>query len=351
MIHYFLLFFLPALMAFKQPVSRHKKQLFLWIFVGLLFTLFIGLRDNVGADWPNYLDMFERLSYGMTYFEALVHDDPAFWLLMVWMHDLDLGIYGVNLIGAVIFMTGLIIFLRRQPNPWLGLTIAVSYAIVVVTMGYVRQGIALGMLFWAISALGDRKFFRFIILVVLAATFHKSAVLMVGLGIFQQGKGKKIKILAVIFVAIGVYMAFLSGYEERFSNVYIEQQMQSSGAYIRIVMNLIPSLIFLRFRKEWKAQYNDYSFWYMIALGSIVSLFAVGFATTAVDRVALYFIPIQIAVFSRLPMLLQRRVPIKITTSLVVLYFGLIFFGWLNFATNAYAWLPYDNLILGYIFE
>ena len=351
MIHYFLAFIFPATMSIARPIARKHKAVLPWITVGILYALFIGFRHEVGADWNNYWDMFELLAYNMSYREALEHDDPAFWLLMVGMHELDWGIYGVNLVGATIFMTGLIVFLRQQPNPWLGLTIAIAYTIVVVSIAYTRQGIALGLIFWAIAMLANRHFIRFVLLVILAAAFHKSAVLMIGLGLFQQGKGKLFKILAIIIVGIGIYTAFLSGEEDRYVKLYIENQMQSSGAYIRAFMNFIPALIFLGFRTEWKAQYKDYGFWYVIALGSVVSVFAVGYASTAVDRIALYFIPIQIVVFSRLPFLLQHKVSVKLTTILVVMYFATVYIVWLKFAAYSYAWFPYDNLILQYLFE
>lgn len=351
MIHYILLFVFPALIALWQPVNRPWKNLMVWMPVGALYILFVGLRDGVGGDWYNYLEKFYLEAINMTYAEAFMHGDPAYWLLSVWMHDLGWGIHGVNFISALLVMTGFIVFFRRLQNPWLGFTIAISYTLVVVVMGYVRQGIALAFIFWAIVALSDKKFFQFILLVLFAAAFHKTAVLMIGLGVFQQGKGKVIKVSAVILIGVGLMSAFISGEEERFTRIYITNQMESSGAYIRIFMNLIPSLIFFVLRKKWKKQYNDYSFWYMLALGSIVSVFVVGFSTTAVDRVALYFIPIQVIVFSRLPYLIQDKMSIKLTTFLIIGYYGLAYFVWLNFAANAYAWLPYDNLLLQYFFE
>ena len=351
MIHYTLLFLFPALIAILQPIRKPSKSLFLWIPTAILFILFMGFRDEVGGDWGNYLEKFDLEAYGMSYMEAFLHGDPAYWVTMVLAHSNNWGIYGVNLIGSIISMTGLIIFLRRMPNPWLSLTIAVAYTILVVMMGYVRQGIALGIVFWAIVALSDRKFLYFVILILFASAFHKTAIIMLGLGIFQQGKGKFIKALAAMVFAVGIGISLLSGSQERLAQVYIDSGMQSSGAYIRIFMNLIPSLIFLWFRKTWQRQYSDYTFWHMMALGSIVALFLVGFASTAVDRIALYFIPIQIVVFSRLPLLIQHIISPKTTTMLIIIYYGLVYFVWLNFAANAYAWLPYDNLILQFFFQ
>ena len=59
--------------------------------------------------------------------------------------QMDWGILGVNLIGGAIFAFGLVAFCRRQPRPWLALAVAIPYLVIVVAMGYSRQGIALAL--------------------------------------------------------------------------------------------------------------------------------------------------------------------------------------------------------------
>ena len=66
-------------------------------------------------------------------------------------------------------------------------------------------------------------------------------------------------------------------------------------------------------------------------------------ATTAVDRVALYLIPIQIFVFSRIPRLAGGNIRVRTLLVLgVIAYYAAVLFVWLNFATHAQYWLPYQ---------
>ena len=61
-------------------------------------------------------------------------------------------------------------------------------------------------------------------------------------------------------------------------------------------------------------------------------------STTAVDRVALYVLPIQIAVLSRVPGGLLS----EFTGKLAVIGYSLaVQFVWLNFAAHADYWVPY----------
>ena len=57
---------------------------------------------------------------------------------------------------------------------------------------------------------------------------------------------------------------------------------------------------------------------------------------------ALYLLPLQLVVFAHLPDVLGRRGGNNTgLTSLVLLLYGAVLFVWLNYATHAFAWLPY----------
>ena len=342
MISYYVIYIL--LIYFVFSYKQGHQGIMPWVLIWIIFTLFIGLRDQVGGDWYNYLSHFRVITY-YSFDETLRRSDPGYysinWILSTWGYD----IYSLNLICGAIFTLGLIVFCRQQPNPWLAFIVAIPYLIVVVAMGYTRQAVAIGFVFGAIAALRDQQFKRFLVLVALAATFHKSAVLMIGLGLFLQGKGKFARFVAVSAIGFGIWSAFLAQYQDQLWKNYVEANMQSQGAFIRVAMNFLPGLVFLIFRKKWKQQYKDYTFWLIIALGSVVSIFVVNLAPTAIDRVSLYFTPLQIVVFARLPQLLERTVSVQTSTWAVVLFYLLVLYVWLNYATHAQYWLPYKNIL------
>ena len=121
--------------------------------------------------------------------------------------------------------------------------------------------------------------------------------------------------------------------------------MQSEGAKIRVFMNLVPSLFLLLYWRQWKATFSDFRFWYWISIASIIGFGMVGIAPTAVDRMALYFIPIQIAVYSRLPYLASKYISPKLIILGVLLGYTAVLFVWLNYAANARYWVPYNNAL------
>ncbi len=357
MISYYLAYLIPVLAALSWSYQAENStqtnvayftndNSFQWFITGVLFTIFIGFRDYVGGDWSNYLRHFQIIDY-FSFEEVLKRSDPGYYIINWIMSDWGFEIYSVNLICGAIFTMGLIILCRQQPNPWLALIVAVPYMVVVVAMGYTRQAAAIGFVFWAIAALRKDQFKRFLILVALAATFHKSAVLMIGLGLFLRGNGKALRTIAVVAIGYGIWSAFLADYQDTLWKNYVGADKQSQGAFIRVAMNFLPAVLFLIFRKQWKLVYKDYTLWLIIALGSVASIFIVSFAPTAIDRVSLYFTPIQIVVFARLPQLLVRNVSIQTSTWAIILYYLLVLFVWLNYATHARYWVPYNNILFG----
>ncbi len=64
------------------------------------------------------------------------------------------------------------------------------YLVVVVAMGYSRQGVAIGLGFFALLALGERDTLKFVLFVALAAAFHKTAVVLVPIAFLARTRHK-----------------------------------------------------------------------------------------------------------------------------------------------------------------
>ncbi len=340
---YLLMYFIPVSMALFLEQKQQTKFL-LWMLIGILFTVLIGFRFEVGGDWFNYVAHYDDV-IGSTLKYAMRGGDPAHkflnWLMARW----DMGVYGTNVVYGAIFTWGLMRFSRRQLYPWLAIVVAVPYLVTVVAMGYSRQAVAIGIFLLAVSYLDEGKFKTYVMLILIAALFHKTALLLLPLGMFLYEKGIWLRVLMIFPIAYAAWDLLLADRQEHLWKSYVEEKMQSDGAKIRVAMNLIPSLLLLKYRKVWKQSFDDYRFWFWISMGSIASVFLVSFASTAVDRVALYFLPIQLVVFARLPYLAKKHIKPSATKVLIVLGYALVLFVWLNYATHSEYWLPYENLL------
>lgn len=337
----YLTFALAAMTAQRQLIdNRHRN----WFAIGFLLIIFIGFRHEVGGDWGSYLRQFFMVGYD-SFNHVIFSSDPGYSLLNWWVSKWGFGIYTVNLICAIIFTTGLITFARRQPYPWLALAVSFPYLVLVLGMGYTRQGVALGFIFFALNALEYHQFKRYLVFIALATIFHKTALIMIPLGFFIFGKGWIFRAIAVVVAAYVLFDALVAESVDDFWRGYVDAKMFSQGAQIRVLMNLVPSVILLAYWKTWRTAFPNYWFWFWIAAGSLVAVALVGVASTAVDRIALYFIPIQVVVFARLPFLLRRQFSPETVTIAIVSGYGLVLYVWLNYATHAHYWIPYRNML------
>jgi hypothetical protein len=330
----------PGSIASGMQSTRLSRT---WVFVWLALTLLIGYRFEVGGDWFNYL-RHVRAAYFSDVYSALTQNDPAYRLLNVLAVSMGWGIVGVNVVCAFLFSAGLVYFCRGLPRPWLALAVAMPYMVTVVAMGYTRQGVALGLAMLGLVALTRSANLWFVFWVVLAAAFHKSAIILLPIAALAATRNKYWTAIWVGVVTVLAYSAFLQDSVDRLYVNYIEAQYQSEGAFIRGAMNFLPACIYLVFRKRFLLQPVEANLWRWFSIISIALFINVvaSVATTAVDRVALYMLPLQLVVFAYLPDILGRRGGKNtLYTGLVLLYYAAVLFVWLNYANNAYAWLPY----------
>lgn len=335
------MFALPALAVLSPWRGTPGLQRMAWAFFGVLFTLMIGFRYQVGADWEAYLRHY-AVALGVPLSEAIGTSDPGYALLN-WLSGLVGGqVYLVNLVCGAIVMAGVIGFSRRQPLPWLALLVAVPYMIMVVSMGYTRQGVALGFELLALVALMDGHVRRFVLLVAVGALFHKSALVLLPLALLASSRNRMWTLVWVGLTGLGLGVAILAEHYERLWQDFVVAQMVSEGGPIRVAMNALPAVLLLMFRKKLAPDENERRLWVWMAIFSLACIPLIGLASTAVDRVALYFMPIQLYVFSRIHRLFTGRLFKSVAVVSVILGYGLVQWVWLNHAGHAFAWLPYQ---------
>ena len=349
---YWILFLIPAFLAVTRLNSikyigvsgRQERWPNDWKLIYVVLVLMIGLRHEVGGDWIQYIEMLDSYA-DETMDDKFAFQDPAF----VWLNNLaiwsDTGIYSINLLSAIFFSWGLVVFCRAQPLPWLALVVSVPYLITVVAMGYTRQGVAIGIAMVAMIALDRGSTWRFIFWIAIASLFHKSAIILIPMAILAKTKNRFITFCLVVLASFILFSLLLQEAASFLIYGYLESQYQSAGAAIRITMNAVPGALFLLFRKRFQLTTVQLNFWTWMAWSSLffIVLLNVSPSSTAVDRVALYWIPLQVFVLSRLPNALkQTHGKSQAWVCAVIAFSGLVHFVWLTYADTSYAWLPYQ---------
>jgi hypothetical protein len=281
-------------------------------------------------------------------FKAMSMTDPLYGAINWMVAQAGGGIWTVNLICAMIFTYGLVSFSRWQPNPPLAMLVAVPYLVVVVAMGYTRQSAALGLVLVAITNVHRGSIVGAIFALFVAALFHKSSIILVPLFGLTASRGRFMNFLMFGLLGIILYFMFASSALDKLMNNYVEEQRSSSGAMVRVIMNVLPSMIFLLFRNRFGLHSKERMLWTIFSISSIASIAAVVYSpsSTVIDRLSLYLIPIQVLVLSRLPLIFGRggRQSILVV-ALVVSYSLSVQVVWLVLAGHADNWIPYRSYL------
>lgn len=344
MLPYWLLLSLPVGIVLVNRRLTERSKIWAWFAVWLLFVLAIGLRFKVGGDWFSYLNHLD-LRTTMPLSEVLVKSDPGYYLINWVVAQAGGSIYWVNTACGMILMTGVVLFARTQPLPWLALVVSVPYLIIVVGMGYTRQSAALGLLLIGLVALGNGQLRWFLLWVMLGATFHKSAVLMLPVAALASTSNRLLSLLWIGLVTlVGGYLFVFDSAEVLWTN-YVEADYQSQGGLIRVLMNSVPAILFFLLRRPLRLSDAEDKLWFWMSVLALACIPLVLLSSTATDRVALYLIPIQLFVFARLPFVVHEPQQRALLVVGVVGYYTLVQAVWLFFASHAFAWLPYQNVV------
>jgi hypothetical protein len=344
MLPYWILFGVFAVGALQTRGRVGAEATPLLALAAALTAVMIGFRFQVGGDWVNYILIFETFRYAGLEF-VFEFGDPGYSLLNWLAHQFGLGIWFVNLACALIFTWALTRFAKQQPYPWLVFLLAIPYLVIVVAMGYTRQAVAIAFILIAINAHARGNFLKFVLLIIVATAFHKSAVVILPIIGISASRNRALTFLSLAALSVTLYWLFVSETMDQVTAGYLEGQLESEGALIRLLMSLGPALLFLGFQRRFGFSERERLLWRNLSVAALVGIAALILApqmSTLLDRLALYLIPLQLVVLSRLPIVFAvRRTGGAELVLLLIAYSAAVQFVWLNYASHSVDWLPY----------
>ena len=169
------------IMLFKIYKTKKSKIIFC-VAVFILFSLIQGLRAySVGNDTNNYIRFFE-LSKDMSLIDVILTRqwtiEPGFGLLIKISSALNFSPQLYLLLVAIIINGGLMYCIyKNSDNPFASVMIFMGVEFFTLSFTALRQMIAVIIILNSYHFIKQRKLIKFIIMVLLAATFHKTALI------------------------------------------------------------------------------------------------------------------------------------------------------------------------------
>lgn len=258
----FLYLFLFGIMYFLCIQAKYSCR---WIYVVLailIYAVIFGLRYDVGADYLSYLESYKNTlisTYNINYY----HYEPGFRFLIISL--VYLKAHFSCFFGIVAFIQLYLIFSSIRPYrniyPYLVLTFMLGCVWLSYANG-LRQQLAFCLFALAIFFVERKKFVRYSIIVLLAVSMHKTAIILFLLYPLLQYKTdwfkkEKIQLLillgAIIIGNLGVIQNYITnlenyatyfGYEDYFQDrysdiIYSGEVKKGIGYYVLLIINIV----------------------------------------------------------------------------------------------------------------
>ena len=343
-VYYSIATLLSLLTILQILIPRIKITIFAVAPLVLIIGTVIGTRHEIGADWAAYQNYFD-IAREMRLADALRLSDPAY-IFVGWIASkVSSEIYFANTLYAIVGLFGIVKLSRITPHPLILICTAWPYLIMVVMMGYARQGVAIGIVMWAITFADYRKVKSYIALILLAALFHKSAVVMLPFASFILFDSKKVSVFFALLILPLLAISFIDSGIDKLSGHYLEVERTSRGALLRaLIVFLLCGAFLLWVDREPRAFWRPYA-WVGVLMPLLV---IVSPSSTLVDRFSLYFYPAALVAASSVRGIFHPPKAEQFINALIVLIFAAQMHFWLMTTNYIDSWAPYKTMLSDY---
>lgn len=332
------------------------------IYSGVLIFLYAALRgQTVGIDLPNYSNNYTEISFWSI--DDILHNsasytfsrDPFFWVVMKILtfisSDPQIMIVAVS---AIVALSISVLIYRSKTDVLLCFLIFICLRYYSFTFTGLRQAIAMSVLIFAVKYLETKKFVPFILITLIAAAFHASAlVFLLAYPIMLIKKTQLLLLVSFVFLIFAFafnslfskIVLFVPFFNDRFSN-YLEMSETLTGKvifgiYLIVLIFILiqqkqirtfivkkTSLSKLKLKEIIRVNTNITLYYNFLIIGTTISL--IGMSYSGLFRIAYFFlIP---GLFFLLPWAinyyqkLSEGIPLKLVV-IVLLIFQFIIIG------------------------
>jgi hypothetical protein len=344
MIFYFSLYLIPGFFLLNFFNKNNYINVIFWRSCFLTFLFFVGFKYGLN-DWYLYEILYENFLRG----NLINFNDSNFLFLIILK---IFSYYNINFHLVMFFFSFISLFILfyvadSYENPWLIIVLSIPLLIVMLYMGFIRQGLAVSFILLSIQSLIKKKNIKSLFLIFLASSFHISAIvfsfLLISQFSFSMILNKILYYLSIILISLILIVYFNSKYIDRSIFFYagIGNYFQSSGFYFRFILNVLPIVIYFYFYQN--LIFSDIEK-RIITLLVILSLFLFPCSflfSTLADRLNYYLVPLQFIIYSKFYIYCKNK---NIENLFSIYILSLSFFtlvGWFILGTTSNAWLPY----------
>lgn len=350
--------FLSAYFFNKYRIKINKKDYTRFVYLlfsfAIPFIVFAFRSTNIGIDTKAYCEAFQNIA-NKSFIELIIYGQDDFEhgfiflckLLSFFSKDPRILLFATAVIINVLYALAI----PKNSSMWfISSMIYFSLGNYLYNLNIMRQAIAAGFVLNAVICLVRKKRFLFVILVIVASTFHSIAIVTI-LFLFLNRfiKTKKQLIISLILIAVLtitsleivhiVVERFFVHYEYYFRHNYHSEQVFGLTSIAYVIIELFVLVLILKNRNmddENRTIMTIYSVALVLAGTTLIMMPVFGMY----ERIAKFF---QVFLILAVPYALEG---IKSQNNQKFIQFGIVAYGLVYYiyivATNAYLIVPFE---------
>lgn len=318
MLPYLLLLSFVMFWIFLEKKSLNRNAFWIPFFV---LVLFASIRNySVGTDTGSYTSDF-RNSLDSNYYIFRQDLEYGYQLIEYFLLKFTHNYFWLFFISSLIVVGSyLYVFKKRSEDYLLSVFIFITFGFYLFYFNGLRQGLAMALVALATPYLIDKKFLKYLFIVIVASFFHKTALIMILFYFFIHLKIKfELKALFIFlgsFLVSGTAVQYLGSINEKYSS-YTEVS-EVKGGYLTLFFYFLISLFSYIFYKKYNVKNNDYYFLMQLHIYGVLFLIPVsmlGANPSGPQRLLFYFVWVSALL---IPVIIKRM-------NKRIIYFSFIF--------------------------
>jgi transmembrane protein EpsG len=240
---------------FARPVTTGpvyvQPNKFLFFIVIAIMVLVSGLRKNIG-DTFFYMHSYAINHFSWEGFKAEFGFNLLQMLLQQVSYDPQLLVFIVALITNVLLLLVLYKYARLFE---LSIYVYITSGLFLVSMNGIRQFLAAAIAFAATKYIFSNNWIKYIVVILLAATIHQSALILIPIYFIVRRKAWTYQTYILLSVAVILVIGFSQFSEALFTVIkdtkyseYKDYELHGAN-YLRVVVTAVP-IVFAYFGRE-----------------------------------------------------------------------------------------------------
>lgn len=337
-----------SMFIYALPINKSKQNILLGILLFFQFTIIAVLRhEYVGADLITYIEYFNYVSSSViTDFERKIMSFEIGYVLLnkiVSYFTSDSRIL-IIIIDSFIYISFCRFIVKYSKIPWLSFFMFVALGYYSHIYNIQRQFIAIAILTYSIHYALNKQFFKFILLVLLSMSIHKTAIVF--LLIYPIVKIEfNIQTIIILFICICLFMyTFANVILQYFMKLleyeaYSDVMVEDTGYGMLILLLIVVIASYALCAKYKKSNKIINLFFNILVVSLFLQVLAIKF--NLFGRVVMYFAVYMIILIPNAISLIKSRDVRNVSSVIVGIFVTLYFFRYIVIENVGSGIMPY----------